>query len=236
MRCTVNDTVSSTVSSTVNNIVIITSVLNCINEPLSYYHIRSVLNTEDRFKQSLVSINSIKKYIPNVDILYCECSDLSNNKDYENEIISNVDYYYNFYDNINIQNDVNSALKGLGEISILLEAINKLVDIKKEYTNIFKLSGRYYLNNNFDYSIFNNNNNVVTYWDNSSLAYCTIFYKININDIYLFKSALIKSIPDVKKLNSIEQSIYKYFQKDIQIVDKLNISGILATEGYLFNI
>jgi len=68
------------------NIVIITSVLNCVVKPLSYYHIRNIFTVEERYQQTLKSIDSVKKYIPNVEILYCECSNLSNNLEFEYEI------------------------------------------------------------------------------------------------------------------------------------------------------
>jgi mannosyltransferase OCH1-like enzyme len=219
-----------------NNIVIITSVLNCIDNPLSYYSTRSVFTMKERYGHTLKSIESIKKFIPNVDILFCECSDLEGNKNYEEIIRGKVEYYYNFYDNIKIRENVNGLLKGLGEASILLEALELLFKNKKNYKNIFKLSGRYYLNDKFNYEIFNNNNNIFTNWDNSNSSYCTIFYKICMNDIFLFKESLNNSISDLNKNSSIEQCIYKYFNKNIELYNKLEISGYLSTEGYFFSI
>jgi hypothetical protein len=218
------------------NIVIITSVINCVDKPLSYYHKRSIFDINERYKHTLKSIETIKKYIINVDILFCECSNLSNNTEIEENIKNNVDYYYNFYDNEEIRNNVNSELKGLGEASILLEGLNKLDNITNKYRNIFKLSGRYFLNNNFNYEIFNNNLNIFTTWDNSKCSYCTIFYKINVEYIKYYKNILINSIDELINKNSIEICMYKYFTENINIVDKINISGYLATEGYLFSV
>jgi glycosyltransferase involved in cell wall biosynthesis len=219
-----------------NNVVIITSVLNCIDSPLSYYSTRSVFTVKERYEHTLKSIASIKEFIPNVEILFCECSDLEKYKNYQETIREKVDYYYNFYDNIEIRENVNGSLKGLGESSILLEGIKILLNNKKNYKNIFKLSGRYYLNNKFNYELFKNNNNIFTKWDNSNSSYCTIFYKINMCDIYLFQKSLINSLPDLNKHKSIEQCIYKYFNKNIVTHDKLEVSGLLSTEGYYFSI
>ena len=218
------------------NIIIITSVLNCTDKKLSYYHKRSVFSLKERYKHTINSIESIRKYIKNSEILYCECSDLSDNIDIENDIISKVDYYYNYNNNLVVKNAVDSELKGLGETYLLLEGIEKIINLKKRYKNIFKLSGRYNLNNNFNLDIFNNDKNIFTNWDNSNESYCTIFYKININDIYFFKYALLKSIEDLNNKQSIEYCIYKYFDKNILIVNKVNVSGYLSTEGYLFSI
>jgi mannosyltransferase OCH1-like enzyme len=218
------------------NLVIITSVINCVDKPLSYYYKRSIFDVNERYKHTLKSIESIKKYIKNVDILFCECSNLSNNIEIENNIKNNVDYYYNFYQISDIRNNVESELKGLGEVSILLEGLNKLEKINKKYKNIFKLSGRYFLNHNFDYKIFDNNLNIFTKWDNSNYSYCTIFYKIHYDYIDYYKNILVKSIEDLNNKNSIEICMYKYFTENINIIDKMNISGFLATEGYLFSV
>jgi len=218
------------------NIVIITSVLNCINKQLSYYHTRSVFTIEERYLHTIKSIESIKKFIPDVEILFCECSDLSNHIDFEKNIKKEVDYYYNFYNIEIIKNNVNSMLKGLGETYILLEGIDRLMNFNKSYKNIFKLSGRYYLNENFNYRIFDNHKNVFTNWDNSNESYCTIFYKIYGDNLHCLKSALLNSFHDLNDNHSLESCMYKYFKGDISLKSKLNISGLLATEGYKFSV
>ena len=45
------------------NLIIVTSVINTINEPLSYTETRSVFTAEQRFEQTIKSIESIKKNI-----------------------------------------------------------------------------------------------------------------------------------------------------------------------------
>ncbi len=219
-----------------SNIIIITSVLNIVCDELSYYHIRSVFSINERYEQTLESIKSIKDKIPNVEILFCECSDLDKYKDLENVIKENVDYYFNFFQDKFVKNNVNSKLKGYGEASILLKGINELLKMGKNYKNIFKLSGRYYLNNNFNYNIFNNNKNIFTNWDNNYTSYCTIFYKINGDDIIFFKNALKKSLVKLKNNISIEECIYEKFNVNINIINKLNVSGLLSTEGYLVEV
>jgi glycosyltransferase involved in cell wall biosynthesis len=221
------------------NIVIITSVLNCVNKPLSYYHIRTIFTLKERYKQTLKTIYTIKKYIPNVEILFCECSNLSMDEgiEIENNIKDNVNYYYNFYNDDIIKDSVNSMLKGLGEFNIMMEGIKILKSFNITYKNIFKISGRYYLNNHFDYNLFNcNNNNVFTYWDNSIKSYCTIFYKIDNNSLDLFNTTLFNLKTDLEKGESIEYILCKNFKYNVKIIDAVNVSGFLATEGYLFSI
>jgi hypothetical protein len=128
-------------------------------------------------------------------------------------------------------------LKGLGELNIMIEGIKILKNLCITYKNIFKISGRYYLNNHFDYNLFNcNNNNVFTNWDNSTKSYCTIFYKIDNNSIDLFDNTLYDLKTDLENGESIEYVLCNNFKYNVQIVDKVNVSGFLATEGYLFSI
>ena len=218
------------------NIFIITSVLNCSDKQLSYYHTRNIFTLKERYLHTIKSIESIKKNINNAEILFCECSDLKDNLEIENNIRNSVDYYFNFNDNTIIKNAVESEFKGLGEAHLLLEGIEKIINLKRRYKNIFKLSGRYFINNDFNINIFDNNKNIFTYWDNSIISYCTIFYKINMNDIDNFKYALLNSLDELNNNKSIEQCIYDKFKNNILIIDKLNINGFLATEGYLVSV
>jgi glycosyltransferase involved in cell wall biosynthesis len=214
------------------NLVIITSVLNICDKPLSYYDIRSVFNIEERVKQTIKTIKSLKQFIPNLEILFCECSNI----DIETEelIKSNVNYFYNFNNNQEIKEKVDSKYKGWGEAVILLEGMKYIK--KYYYKNIFKISGRYYLNNLFDYQKFNNSYNIFSLWDNSNKSLCTIFYKINMYSLEIFKEKLFNSLPFLETGNSIEWIIYNFFSDHIIIFDKLNISGYLSTEGYLFSV
>ena len=228
-----------------NNIIFITSIINCCNKPLSYYHIRSVFDVKTRFLQTLKTIESIRLKIPNSIIFLFECSDLNiileeEEHTIETNIKEKVDYYYNFYENDIIRDAVNSSLKGLGEANLLIAGLDKMQEIIEknniDYEYLFKISGRYYLNHDFKISDFENSNNNFIQWDNSLCSYSTIFYKIYYYDVSLYKKALLDMMDDLKKENSIECCIYKYFKKRIQVMQKMNVSGLLATEGYLFSV
>ena len=58
------------------NLVLITSVINIPNIPLSYTNIRSVYTCEERFIQTQKTIESLRRMIPDLEILLVECSDL----------------------------------------------------------------------------------------------------------------------------------------------------------------
>jgi mannosyltransferase OCH1-like enzyme len=214
------------------NIFIITSVLNCTNIELSYSKKRTVFSFNSRLRQTIKTIESIRKYYKDCHILLCDCSDLSNYKNEELKISNMVDYYYNFYDNESIKGAVNGKYKGYGECMLLLKAFEIINDLDYKYKYIFKISGRYYLNDNFDNNIFENNENIFTTWDGCNFSLCTVLYKLMYNDREYFENVLRTSINELLENNSIEICIYKYFLKNINIVEKINVDGYLATEGY----
>ena len=214
------------------NIFIITSILNCTNLELSYSKKRTVFSFSSRLRQTIKTIKSIRKYYSNSHILLCDCSDLSNYKTEELEISNMVDYYYNFYDNDLIKEAVNGIYKGHGECMILLKALDIINNLNNSYKYIFKISGRYYLNDNFDNKLFENNENVFTTWDGCDFSLCTVLYKLMYNDRTYFENVLRNSMNELIEGNSIEICIYKYFLKNINIVEKINVDGYLSTEGY----
>jgi len=225
------------------DLIIITSVINCVKNKLSYFETRSIFSVKERYKQTLKSIESIREKMPQCKIFFCECSNMKENENYESyekNIIEKVDYYANFYDIDSIKKAVNSEFKGYGEACILLKAFDVISELESKeellLKNIFKLSGRYFLNEDFNLELYNNFNNNFCYWDNSTVSLCSIFYKIKINHFELFKECLEKSIIELKNNASIEICLYKYFSTSNQILEKMNISGYLATEGYLFSI
>ena len=135
------------------DIFLITSVINAGNKEWSYSSVRSVFNTEERFKQSLNTIASIRKYNTNAKILFVECSELSD--EYENVIRDSVDFYIQCYENEEIRNAcLNSIKKGYGELLKTKKAVEYLIENSITFNRLFKISGRYWLNEHFDISKF----------------------------------------------------------------------------------
>ena len=72
------------------NIVLITSVINTPNRPLSYTKIRSVFSRNERFEQTKETVYSIQKYLPDSKIIMVECSNLTEE---ENDFLTNIVSY-----------------------------------------------------------------------------------------------------------------------------------------------
>jgi|694.fasta_scaffold100531_3 hypothetical protein len=219
------------------NIVIITSVLNPVNKGLIYTSTRSVFSEENRYKQTLKTIESIRSNIINSYIVLVECSDVK--EEYELEIKNNVDKYINLYSDQNLKNIIESPHKGWGEsIQILkgIEEIKNFTDIK----NIYKISGRYTVNNKYDKNIDDIEKVVCKKVDNNNLwkwelpnTIVTVFFKIPkilLNEYYIF---LITNQYMYSKGISAEHSIKVFLNniKEKEYVNNIGFSGFISVDG-----
>ena len=209
------------------NLILITSLLNPINRPLSYTKTRSVYSIEERFSQTLITIQSVKHNIPNCHIVLVEAS--QNIEQYDDKFKKIVNEYYNFKDNKDITIAVESPHKGLGEINMILGYILNN-DISK-FNSLIKISGRYYLNDTFDYQYFTNNN-IFRSYDKFKVV-STRLYRIN-NDYFTeFIENLKKSITHLQSGKSVEHIFYllmKYTH-----INHLGLSGNVAVSGDIIN-
>jgi len=210
------------------NLIIITSVINISDNPLSYTNIRSVFNYNERLEQTIKTINSLNK-IKNIDIVLVETSKII--KSDEELLKSKVNYYFNFNSDENIKNIVDSSFKGSGEAIQILRVL-ELIDIN-QYDNIIKISGRYWLNENFDENCFNNNLTMFKESDdNQSLS--TVIYKINKRDYIPY----IETLKHVISSNQMIERIFKLkFNKKYEPITKsFGVIGYVSVNGVLWEI
>ena len=125
---------------------VITSVIQPCDALLMNSKNRTIYSVEERIQQTKKTINSIKRFCPNAKILLCEAGE----KNFESVFGNLVDYYCYLGNQERVKKAVSSKFKGWGECQMLLESI-KLVP---ECDFIFKISGRYYLTDDFDLSSF----------------------------------------------------------------------------------
>ena len=92
-----------------HNLVVITSIINTPNNPLSYTENRSVYSREERYIQTQNTIVSIKKHIPDCAILLVECSEF--NPDENSSFQNNCTYVLNLWDQKHLHNSIFGASK-----------------------------------------------------------------------------------------------------------------------------
>jgi len=138
------------------DIFIITSVINTGNTPWSYTGMRSCYTKEERLGQTLNTINSIRKLNDNSLILLVECSDID--ESITNILKSSVDFFIQTYDNPDVRYAcVDTNKKGFGEVMKLEQACKFIKNNYIKFNRLFKISGRYYLNESFNKNNYDTN-------------------------------------------------------------------------------
>jgi len=177
------------------NLILITSIIHAPNLPLSYISTRSVFTPRERFEQTKRTILSIREKIPKSQIIIVECSDLTHE---ENEYLTtNSDYFINLIDNIEAKNNIYSMSKSLGEGTMTMFAMDYINKNNIYFDNFFKITGRYWLSDNFNYGNFDNNKIIVHYINNNSNNVSTSLYKLyknDVNNFYIFLQSNVHSM------------------------------------------
>lgn len=219
------------------NLVLITSVINTPNNPLSYSNIRSIYTPQERFNQTKNTINSIKTKIPNYKILIIECSKLD--LEHEDYLKNNSDYYINVYDNEIIRNQIYHYSKSLGEGTMTIEAIKYINYNNIIYKNLYKVSGRYMLTDQFCYSKFNNDMIVMKKINDSNENIFTGLYKLPsryVNKFLIYleqKKDIMYQCIGYEVLFSM--FLHTISNNDKVYVNPIGLEGYVTVDGSYFN-
>ena len=160
------------------NITLIPSIIDTPNKPLSYHHTRSVYTKQERFEQTKTTIESVRSRIPNNKIMVIECSPLTEEE--SQFFLENTDIFINLYDlpDKSYIEKIHSYSKSMGEGTMTIYALEYLLTNKIEYDTLYKLSGRYRLNDKFAYEKYNNNEQVLVQYYCDKECASTILYKL----------------------------------------------------------
>lgn len=223
---------------------------------------RSAFTIAERYTQTLESIYSVRKYLPNVKIVMIEmgkCPIRYNNgiikvellEEWKQNLNSLCDYFIDCSSNSDIQNlnEIKDdlywhAIKCIGECALMIEVLSHI-----QAKVVYKLSGRYKLGksiNNFDLSKINvrfHENNVLIpfegdlnwkyrYLDNS--IYQTTFFSIPGIDINYMVEVYKMSLKRLLLLHEAK-AVYSIEQCLYNFIDKQKVHFVstLGCTGYL---
>ena len=216
-----------------NNLVLITSVICTPNTPLSYTNTRSVYTYDERFEQTKRTIESVKQKIPNAKILLIECSNL--NEEQEDYLKKNTDYFLNLINEPKKVKNVYSKSKSLGEGTITIEAIDYIKNNNILFDNFFKISGRYWLSENFNYTNFVNEDIIVHNINNDVNNTCTSLYKLNKINIIDFYNFLISNMNLMFQCIGYEVlfAIFLNLPKNNKVIhmNKIGVNGYISVSN-----
>lgn len=208
------------------NLIIISSVINTSKDGLSYTKTRSVYSSDERYEQTIKTIESCEK-VDNCEILLIETSTIDSEK--EEKLKSLVDYYVNYSNNPNIQKIIDGPIKGKAESTQLWNGI-KEVDFNN-YDNIIKISGRYWFSHEFNYDNFNNENNIFVEGPNKS-ALGTVMYKIHKSSFNQY----LKCLGYCTNSNEmLEKDFILFFKDNYKTLPKIGVEGNVSVDGKLIN-
>jgi hypothetical protein len=218
------------------NVVIVTSKIYTSNKPFTYSAERSIYSPEERLSQTIETINSIRSKIQNSFIILYDNSILNNDEYYS--IVDRVDCFINHHNDDVINNFTNnSAHKLFGEIAQTYKILEYLTTFHKNMNikNLFKITGRYVMNENFDYNKLDNINNIIFKRNTDvedRLYYFTCFYKISQNKIKLYQDVIFELFDDIKNGNyeyeEWEVLLPNLLYGEFETIDTLGITQRIA--------
>lgn len=204
------------------DLFVITSVINTGHNPWTYTMTRSIYNPQERLFQTIKTIESIRKFT-NAKILLVECSQLS--KEWEDYLINMTDFYINCFDNLEInQACLNSNKKGFGEVMKTKKVISFINENNIKFNLLFKISGRYYLNNNFNRNKFSEEE--FTFRKNSTVLYSVPYSLLNTFENYISKIILMYQNYDSVGLENVLPKISPRHS-----IDVLGVEGPVAVDS-----
>ncbi len=217
---------------------IITSCIYPSTNALTYSKIRSVFTPEERMEQTIHTINSIKEYCPKAYIIFTD-----NGLEEPVKVKTYVDCYIYIGKRPIAKIMSSTKNKSLGEWILLEYALRKC---SSKYDLIFKISGRYYLNENFHISQYNTEYfNFKYIWHGEEITgvhsvkkgdCSTRLYAVPGKRLKEYKRTLFFSIIRILfKGLPIEYAITRKIKSPINYIKTLGISGNIAVDNDLKN-
>lgn len=207
---------------------LITSVIKTPPLPLSYTNTRSVFTPEERYNQTINTIESVRNKIPGVIICLVECSDID--PQHLLEITSRVDYFLNIFDNAELRTRVYSPSKSMGEGTMTIAALNYIREQSIQYTSFYKLSGRYSLADSF---IPEEHPLVVKPISGNIHNVSTLFFKLNKESVQDFYTFLVSHESDMKNCKGYEVLFAEFISSRdlVKFTDTLGVSGYVSVDA-----
>jgi hypothetical protein len=210
-------------------LVLITSIIYTPNLPLSYISTRSVFSHEERFEHTKKTIQTIREKIPNAIIFMVECSDFI--REHHQYLLEHTDYFLNIYNHPNILSNIYSKSKSLGEGTMTIVALKYILENNIMFDNLIKISGRYWLSDKFDYSIFDSDSIVIKYIEDNRDNVFTALFQLPREVVIQFLLFLENHFQDMEKYIGYE-NLFANFIKTQEINHIKNITPI-GLEGFV---
>jgi len=220
-----------------DNLFLITSVINTSNAPLSYTNSRSIYSSKERFEQTKKTFESIKEKMPNTPIFCIECSELE--QDELEYFQNNSTYFLNLYDNECVRQNIQSMSKSLGEGTMTFCAIEYILSNNLKFTNLIKISGRYWLSDNFNKDIFSKEDSIVIkYIDNNNDNVFTALYKLpkySVINYYEFLKNNFDKMYNCIGYEILFANFIRNEKTEINSMNPIGLEGLVSVSNTFYN-
>lgn len=205
-------------------VFIITSVIYPADKPLNYSAVRSYFTPDERVDQTILTIESIRSRFNNAYIVLLEMG--ISERNIPLELKSIVDRFIFLGDKRVVRFACDSKYKGFGESVGLLAASSAISGLGDYF---FKISGRYFLTDNFDIELWELNKfGVRKYGKDIS----TRLYGFPEEKFVYWKKALWRSLPKLLMGKQIESTLPQYLPEGcMYTINKLGVAGYVAPNG-----
>lgn len=210
---------------------IVTSCIKPCDRPFNYINTRSVYTPDERLEQTQHTIDSIRKYCPDAYILL-----IDNGLEDMAAGVGGVDKHIYIGDRWLVRKAADSQYKTLGEFTLLINAGKELIRLRQDFDVIFKLSGRYWLNDNFAkdaftfYHIANRSKNILGYHDYVPGVHSTRLFSFPGKALREYYRALWRAFPWFIKGESLEAAYAKHIGWPLYYVETIGVSGNVGVD------
>jgi hypothetical protein len=216
--------------------ILVTSVLNPVNAPLDYSSIRSVFSVDERIDQSINTIHSVRKFLGNdIHIVFVDCSNvLPSQISRIKNCLNSKDDFVDLSDNIDIRHAVESPNKGLGELK-LIDWVLSNMDFGSD---LYKISGRYFLDGSVDYLSFDLSKDFTCKargFSHANNVCLTTFYRVRNKELFRSYVKHGYSLFSTYQNISAEHVLFNFLitTKNITVENlyKIGVAGKIAVTG-----
>lgn len=199
-----------------------------------------IFNLQERFAQTIISIDTIRKKIPNCFLIVSDISvnECKKEKDY---ISSVVDLFLDFSKDSLVSEVSKIGLKSHGEVLLFANTLNyinnntNISNVKR----IFKLSGRHNLTEEFDISAYSNIKNKYVFkkrvksWINPDwYLYETRLWSMDKSNLDDYLSRVPNFYNSLDGEFDIEHAYYKFIDRqNVVEFDNICVEGRIAPNG-----
>ena len=200
-----------------------------------------IINNSDRYFQTLDTIKSIKNKVIDPKIIVVDSSTTELSQKQLNDISKEVDAFLVAGEIPSIKNLSKHGLKSHAETELMFIGFDFIKKMKLDnLKRVFKISGRYNLNDNFDISFYDNLESSFVFkqgrlsWKNdNSYILDTRLWSFSIDLLDELVETYKHVYESIQKENlDIEHSIAKHINKD-KLIEKniVGLTGIVASDG-----